>query len=225
MQYVQGEIETQRKSDGTLLHEQLIRMKPTTLNSLIRDIKRRKSLLASFSIVARFSKITIAGKPDAIFFLKSSPKYLIELKTTKGDTTRLWEDQATQVQVYRFILEEMGFDCSNLELVVIRKQMELSEMDRVSFLKESIKELLIGAPKLMRSKRGSTTHLVEYNRQEVLAKLNWAEAYWLSQREPIPTQNIAKCRSCEFNDVCTHSQTRAYGQKLNDLLFVRKKPH
>ena len=46
-----------------------------------------------------------------------------------------------------------------------------------------------------------------------IADLRWAEAYWLSQREPIPTLNTAKCRSCEFNDMCPCSLVRAQGQK------------
>jgi CRISPR/Cas system-associated exonuclease Cas4 (RecB family) len=216
MEYVHGEIETEAKTEGERLHEQLIQMSKTTRHDLIRSIKKRKILVASFPIYARFSGLAIVGVPDAVVFLKGTPTFLIELKTTKGDTSRLWKDQLLQAQIYGLILDEMGFDCSKLKLVIIRirRQNGSSEGHKERFLHESVRELLNGLDKTMTSKvDGSTTHIVEYSKQDVVGEFRWAEAYWLSQREPIPTQNIAKCRSCEFNDVCPHSMTRAHGQK------------
>jgi CRISPR/Cas system-associated exonuclease Cas4 (RecB family) len=190
-------------------------MTKTSLNDIIKGIKRRKLLVASFPIFARFSKLVISGVPDAIVFLKSSPAYIIELKTTKGETARLWKDQLVQVRVYGLVLEEMGFDCSKLKLVVIRirRQDDLSAQYKQNLLRTSITDLLKGGQKTAASKAESTTHIIDYDKQDVIADLRWAEAYWLLQREPIPTLNIAKCRNCEFNDMCPRSLIRAYGQK------------
>ena len=215
MEYLHGEIETEAKTEGEILHKQMIQMTKTTLGNLIKNIKKRKILVASFPIFARFSGLVIAGVPDAVVFLKGTPMYLIELKTTKGDTSRLWKDQLVQVGTYGLILEEMGFDCSKLKLVVIRirRQEELSAQYKQNLMRTSITDLLKGGQKTMTSKSESTTHVIDYDMQDVITDLKWAEAYWLSQREPIPTQNIARCRSCEFNDVCPYSLIRADGQR------------
>jgi CRISPR/Cas system-associated exonuclease Cas4 (RecB family) len=216
MEYLHGEIETEAKTEGERLHEELIQMTRTTRENLIKSIKKRKILVASFPIYAKFSGLVIVGVPDAIVFLRASPTYLIELKTTKGDTTRLWKDQLLQAQIYGLILDEMGFDCSKLKLVVIRIRRDngFSEAHRERFLRESVRELFNGLDKTTTSKvDGSTTHIVDYSKQDVVGEFRWAEAYWLSQRPPIPTQNIAKCRSCEFSDLCPRSLIRDQGQK------------
>ncbi len=216
MEYLYGDIETEAKTEGRRLHEQLIQMTKTTRDDLIKNIKKRKILVASFPIYARLSRLVIVGVPDAIVFLKGTPTYLIELKTTKGDTSRLWKDQLLQAQIYGLILDEMGFDCSKLKLVVIRirRQNGFSEGHKDKFLRASIRELLNGLDKTTTSEfDGSTKHIVDYRKQDVIGEFRWAEAYWLSQREPISTQNIAKCRSCEFNGTCPHSLILAHGQK------------
>lgn len=213
MEYLHGEIETEAKTEGDRLHEQLIQMTKTTRDDLIKNIKRRKILVASFPIFAKFSGLIIVGVPDAIVFLKSIPTYLIELKTTKGDASRLWKAQLLQAQIYGLILEEMGFDCSRLKLVVmrIRGQEGLSPQYRENFLRESVTRLLKSGHNSAMGKTDSTTHVIDYNKQDVIADLKWAEAYWLSQREPIPTQNISKCRSCEFNDRCPRNLVTGHG--------------
>lgn len=216
MEYLHGEIETEAKTEGQRLHEQLIQMTKTTREDLIKHIKKDKVLVASFPIHARFSRLTVVGIPDAIVFQKGTPTYLIELKTTKGDTSRLWKDQLLQAQVYGLILDEMGFDCSRLKLVIIRirRQSGFSESGRERFLRESVEGLLIGLEKTTTSRvDGSTTHVVDYSKDDVVPEFRWAEAYWLSEREPIPAQNIAKCRSCEFSNMCASSLIRDHGQK------------
>jgi hypothetical protein len=42
------------------------------------------------------------------------------LKTTSGDVSHLWRDEKVQARVYGLILDQMGFDCSRLKLVIVR---------------------------------------------------------------------------------------------------------
>jgi predicted RecB family nuclease len=216
MEYLHGEIQTEAKTEGERLHEQLIQMTKTTRADLIKSIKRKRVLVASFPIYAKLSGLVIVAVPDAIVFLNGAPTHLIELKTTKGDTSTLWKDQLLQAQVYGLILDEMGFDCSKLKLVVIRirRGSGFSDESKERFLNESIHELLNGLDRTTTSKvNGSTTHIISYSKQDVVGEFGWAQGYWLSQREPIPTQSIAKCRVCEFNEMCLQSLVRAHGQK------------
>jgi predicted RecB family nuclease len=216
MEYIHGEIETEAKTEGERLHEQLIQMTKTTRADLITSIKREKVLVASFPIYAKYAGLVIVGVPDAVVFLKGIPSHLIELKTTKGDTSVLWRDQLLQAQVYGLILDEMGFDCSKLKLVVlrVRRQNGFSDESKERFLNESIRELLNGLDKTTTNKAdGSTINIVSYSKQDMLSEFNWAQGYWLSQRGPQPSQSIAKCRVCEFSEMCPQSLARTQSQK------------
>jgi hypothetical protein len=48
-------------------------------------------------------------------------------------------------------------------------------------------------------------HVLSYNRGKVAEDVKWAMDYWLSKREPIPTRNASKCRSCEYALTCPKS--------------------
>ncbi len=206
MDYTHGEIETEAKSEGTEVHDKLIRMTKSTRSDLIDHIKSRELVIASFPIIAKFANLTIAGIPDAVVFRKGILRYVVELKTTAGDTSRLWRDQLVQARVYGLILNQMGFDCTALKLVIVRMQRRnsLSEEEERSFLHELVSELLIGrSPKLT----DSTVHTIAYDRKDAAADVDWAKNYWLSNREPVPTKLAGKCRACEFKDVCPFSLT------------------
>jgi CRISPR/Cas system-associated exonuclease Cas4 (RecB family) len=207
MEYAHGDVGTEAKLEGKVLHEKLIPMSKTTLDDIIRGIKRRKIFIATFPIFAKFSELILAGIPDALVFIRKLPVYLIELKTTKGDTSRLWKDQLVQARTYGLILEEMGFDCSRLKLVIVRiqRQGNIPENYKEGFLCSVLSELLHTGQRSTGKTEMSTTHLVDYSREDAIIDVNWAGAYWLSRREPIPTRNAAKCRACEFGQVCSHS--------------------
>ena len=206
MEYIHGDVETEATREGRILHQQLIQMKSITRDNLIKSIKKRKLVAASFPIFARFSGLVLAGLPDAVVFVKGVPTYLIELKTTKGDTSRLWKDQLVQVRIYGLILQEMGFDCSRLKLVVvrIRRQSNTTEQYKERFLQEMISNLLKQQAPVAKGGE-STTHIIDYSRQDTVANVQWVQTYWLSDRKPIPTSNPAKCKVCEFNRVCPSS--------------------
>lgn len=46
--FLHGEIETEEKAEGDLLHEQLLAMEPTTREKLIDGIEKRKLYVAAF---------------------------------------------------------------------------------------------------------------------------------------------------------------------------------
>jgi hypothetical protein len=57
-------------------------MKKTTLKNLVRNIQTKDLYTARFTILAPFSDMMLAGRPDAIVFVRRSPAFIIELKTT-----------------------------------------------------------------------------------------------------------------------------------------------
>lgn len=44
-----------------------------------------------------------------------------------------------------------------------------------------------------------------FRKAEIIKDLDWALDFWLSKREAIPTRNPAKCRVCEYNNLCSSS--------------------
>lgn len=208
--YVEGRVETELMQEGQELHQQLIPMQKSSLKRIVRGIKREPVFVASLPIVAEFSQLVLVGVPDAVVFVKGNPGFLIELKTTRGDTSRLWDDQIVQARVYGLILEQMGFDCSRLKLVIPRvRRTRQTRSWKNTFLNSVIQDLLkTGRPSQPRKRKESTIHIMDYNRAHAVADVKWAESYWLSRRQPIPSGSAAKCGICEYGEVCSNASMK-----------------
>lgn len=205
-EYRLGEVPTEGKEIGTDLHDAIFAMEPVKREDLIRHIEESPSLTASFGLHARVGGFPVAGVPDAVIFEKGRPRWVVELKTTAGDPSRLWPDQAMQVKIYGLLLERMGFDCSNLTLVLIRmKQSGHALSDRESLLLLVRTALMKEKTAELERKFAMKFFLLPYLGSEPETAITWAQDYWMEKREAIPTKVAGKCRSCEFNAVCAHS--------------------
>jgi hypothetical protein len=206
-EYTIGDIPTQVKDIGTYLHEEIFTMEPLDREQLIKHIEESPSLTASFHLYAEIGDLRVAGVPDAVIFEKSMPRWVVELKTTKGDPTKLWKNQEMQVRVYGLLLERMGFDCSNLTLALIRmKQRQVMTPQEKSALLLVIRlALLREETAFLEQKYEMNFFLMPHVGLEAENAIRWAQDYWLNKREAIPTKIEGKCRSCEFNNVCAHS--------------------
>ncbi len=208
--FLHGEIETEEKTEGDVLHEQLLAMQPTTREKLLEGIEKRKLYVASFPLIAEFGKLVLAGVPDAVVFQKSRPTFVLELKTTRGDATILYDGQRAQTMIYGLLLDQVAFDCKDLKLVVVKfkRQTPMSKKQKVEFLKV-LTGALVSESDL--SKFASTSnnqvvvHSFSYLREEAVRTLTKTEGYWLEERNPVPTSNPNKCRACEFRQVCPSS--------------------
>jgi hypothetical protein len=201
-----GEVPTEDKTVGTGMHDEIFAMEPVKREDLIRHIEESPSLTASFGLRAQVGALSVAGIPDAVIFERGRPRWVVELKTTRGDPSRLWPDQAIQVKIYGLMLERMGFDCSGLTLVLVR----MKQQDFSSAEKESMLILIKTALEREETVRLEARHemkffMMPYISSEPEAAIAWAQDYWLGRREAIPTRAEGKCRSCEFNGVCVHS--------------------
>jgi len=212
-EYTLGEIPTESKEIGSGLHDEIFAMEKLEREDLIRHIERDPSLTASFGLQAKVGELRVAGIPDAVIFETGRPKWIIELKTTRGDPTRLWRDQVIQMRVYGLLLERMGFDCSTLTLALIRmKQAGALNPDEKSALLPLIRlALLDQKTSALEAKHQMKFFLVPHVASEAENAIIWAQDYWLRRREAIPTTSEGKCRSCEFNDVCAHSLFKPNG--------------
>lgn len=208
-EYRLGEVPTEGKEVGTDLHDEIFAMEEVEQEDLIRHIEESPSLTASFGLYARIGNLRVAGMPDAVIFEKGKPRWIVELKTTRGDPARLWRDQAIQVKIYGALLEQMGFDCSDLMLALVRmKQQALTPPERESLLLLVKGALASEATAQLEARYGMKFFLLPHVRSEAEEAVTWAQDYWLRKREAIPTRVEGKCRSCEFNGVCVHSLSK-----------------
>jgi hypothetical protein len=166
----------------------------------------------------------LVGVPDAIVFVRGVPVFIIELKTTSGNVSYLWGHEKVQVGVYGLILDQMGFDCSKLKLVIIKQKRDVNLIDegyRERLLHEMLSTLLRKVkPNFPRDMMH--LHILGYNRGKVAEDVKWAMDYWLSKREPIPTRNASKCRSCEYALTCPKSLIKPKPDQSN--LEIYKEP-
>jgi CRISPR/Cas system-associated exonuclease Cas4 (RecB family) len=211
--FLHGEIETEEKTEGDQLHRELLAMKPTTRKRLVEEIEEKKLVVASFPLAGEAEGLVLIGVPDAVVFQEARPTHVIELKTTRGDPSILFDSQRAQVVIYGLLLEEVGFDCTKLNLSVLklRRATPMSEDEKVHFLDVTTRTLVSGEnlSALASSKRGQlVSHSFIYRRDEATKILGMTRGYWLEDRLPQPTDNPNKCRACEFKNVCPSSLVR-----------------
>ena len=201
-----GEIETEAKLEGEALHKALLKMRKTTFDAIISGIQTKAVYAAKFPLVAGLSGVLLVGVPDVVVFLRGRPAFVVELKTTRGDVSKLWRDQVAQVQVYGLLLDLMAFNCSELKLVVPRLKRDGLDYDRGK--KELLRRIIIA---LIKDSHGELekrycdnlrVHILQYDKQEAVNVVTWAQDYWLLRREAMSTKNPLKCKTCEFGDAC-----------------------
>jgi len=208
--YVHGEIETEEKTEGDALHQELLAMTPTTKKRLLDDIEKERLVVASFPLAAETDGLVLIGVPDAVVFQNGMPTHVIELKTTRGDASILYDGQRAQAVIYGLLLDQVGFDCKNLglEVVKFRRQTPLSDEQKGQFLDMLTTALVSGkelGALLPRAEGQVVRHSFAYRRDEALRILGQTQGYWLGERHAQPTSNPNKCKACEFRQVCPAS--------------------
>lgn len=157
--------------------------------------------------------MVLVGVPDAVIFQKGRPTHIIELKTTRGNPAILFDGQRAQAVIYGLLLDQVGFDCGGLNMVVLKlwRQTPMSAEQRSTFLDRLTSALFSGkdlSAQVSRAEGQLVPHSFTYRRDEAINVLNLTRGYWLEQRPPQPTSNPNKCRACEFRQVCPSSQAR-----------------
>ena len=207
-EFALGEVPTEAKETGTSLHDELMPTVPISRSEFAKMIGRKKPSLGVLHVWGAAQGIRLVGMPDHIVWAESRPLWLVELKTTRGDPSPLWQDQESQVRIYGLLLDLMGFDCSKMRLAVVRlKTNELDEAEKREWIVRVSSALLHGKVKDLEAKYGGImkAHLLEHDKKLAEAAIAMKAGYWLNQREPTSSTSVAKCRACEYNSVCQKS--------------------
>jgi hypothetical protein len=194
------------KKRGEELHDAILGIQKISYEEIISKIESLLTYTVSFPLVAKYRNVVIAGRPDVITFFHGKPIFVTELKTTYGNSLRIWKNQIIQAGIYAFLLDEMGFDCSRLQLVVLR--MKHDPHERI----EHKHELIYPIVSVLLNRRIKDLERIylgnmhceyySYSRKRIEKELDWALGYWLSERQPEQTTVPKRCDSCEFKRTC-----------------------
>jgi CRISPR/Cas system-associated exonuclease Cas4 (RecB family) len=203
-----GDIETPAKTRGSETHEKAAEDSEEISDDEFWEAleKGERQIIVESPFIGEAADFLIGGIPDAVLFDDGKPQLIFERKTTSRPDY-LYKNQRIQAWLYGFILDSLGFETDELEISILSHEQSL-DPDTGKELQQlviaSYEGWGIGEHELTESPK-AILHLSEFSKVEYLEDLNWALGYWRNDREPIPTKKAAKCRACEYNDVCPDS--------------------
>ena len=210
-EFALGKVPTEAKESGTALHEELMPTERISREEFADLVGGKEPSLAVLGVWGPSSGLKLVGTPDHIIWSEGRPIWVVELKTTKGDPAPLWEDQENQVRIYGLLLEKMGFDCSKMQLAVVRlKSGELSDDEKKDWIQRVSGALLEGKTKWLevRYPGKMKVHLLRHEPSKAEGAIASKAGYWLGTREPVPSLSVGKCRACEFGPSCPKSLSK-----------------
>lgn len=201
MQFLHGEVDTESKQIGTEAHDSLVaKSQKVTRDTLFREIYTQELVIAQeLLLISRYNDVILIGKPDAIVFYRSQPLLVIEYKFS--DSSIPYQNYHVQAHVYCTILEDMNFDTHQLFYAIaivppaLRNDQELFDKILVAVSQCGPKEAEFTV---------GQAHIYTYQYRPETAKraLDWALQYWQKVRDALPTTNINKCKTCEYQNEC-----------------------
>jgi PD-(D/E)XK nuclease superfamily len=210
-QYTLGEIPTEVKEEGSALHDELVPQKEISPQEFVSLVSRREPSFAVLKVWGTVGGLRVVGIPDHIVWSDCRPLWLVELKSTRSDPARLWEDQENQLRIYGLLLELMGFDCSRLKLALVRLNAGIiGDIDRRAWAATVSSALQEGKEKELedRFNGGMKVYLLRHDVRKATEAVLAKAGYWLNERAPTSSSSTGKCRACEYCDLCSKSLFR-----------------
>ena len=204
MQFLHGKIDTEPKQIGTEAHDLLLaKAEKTSREELFQRIYSGELVIPQeMSLLSRHQNLILAGTPDAIVFHRGIPLFLFEYKFSRSPIP--YDSYHVQAKVYGKILEGMDFDMSLLHYVIavvphdLRKDENLFEKIFKSVMKNGLKEARLKVGE-------ANVYVYPYRSEDAKTDIDWALDFWRGNRESIPTQNLNKCKNCEYKESCKSS--------------------
>ncbi|MDE1858708.1 MAG: PD-(D/E)XK nuclease family protein [Thaumarchaeota archaeon] len=210
-EFALGEVPTEAKDTGTALHDELMPTEAISKEEFAELVGRKEPSLAVLGVWGSAGGLKVIGTPDHVIWSEGRPLWVVELKTTRGDPTPLWEDQENQARIYGLLLERMGFDCSQLQLAVVRlKSGELGADEKKRWIAEVSGALLEVKTTWLEVRHPGRmkVHLLKHEPTKAEKAVASKAGYWLGEREATSSSSIGKCRACEYCSSCPKSLFR-----------------
>ena len=204
-----GDVPTPAKVRGTATHEAAAAAaEPISDEEFWAAMERGdRTILVESPLVSEAAEFLLSGIPDAVLFDDGKPQLLFERKTT-ARPDRLYKNQHFQAWLYGFMLDSLGYDTDELTVAILSHEQSLNATiatELQELVLNGYTEMSPGSHELMAASR-AVLHLSEFSIAEYIEDLDWALDYWRNDRDPMPTTVAAKCRACEYADVCAESR-------------------
>jgi CRISPR/Cas system-associated exonuclease Cas4 (RecB family) len=204
------------------VEQSAVAIEPAELQKRLR--RGETLILLEHSLRGIYKGLPIIGRADALRCTGRRVSRVVEYKVT--NTPRLFPSHQAQLRLYGFLLEQAGYDITNLTLICVfipSSQQEwiasLSHANTERFLDQvwSAADKIIAQKPIDKFsaygqvlvKRGIevTLGVFPYKEEKTIEELDFAVSYWLGKRAPIPTKQAGKCARCLYNaiDRCTEA--------------------
>ncbi|MFD1586757.1 PD-(D/E)XK nuclease family protein [Halorientalis brevis] len=205
-----GDIETLATARGSEIHETVADdAEPSDEDEFWAALERgERQVVLESPFLGEVDEFLLGGSPDAVLFEDQRPQLVVEHKTTSR-LDYLFKDQRVQAWLYGYILDSLGLETDSLTIAILRHEQSLDPIAAKNLQREVIREYDawdLGYTEL-HAEPEAGLHLSEYATADFIDDLEWALGYWRNERDPKPTMKPAKCRSCEYSEVCSASQT------------------
>lgn len=213
--YLYGQTETVEMSHGTEGHERLVEdFEKVSLEQVWEAVYAKGwNWVGEIPLIALYQDIALFGVADQILFIDGKPRMIFEFKFSKYHQP--FPSHEYQAQTYGLELHQLGFDTSWLFYAIVISPPEmLSNMGPLKALPrrifvEFLEQELFTHEKSTITYDSCDVYLYSFKAEKAQQDLEYVITYWKQEREPIPTDNPNKCKSCEFADKCPFSHKSA----------------
>jgi hypothetical protein len=138
---------------------------------------------------------------DEAWFRGGNVDLVVERKFS--NTLSVYNPYHVQAQLYCLGLGEMGFNNKSTRYKIIVLKRSCYECEKLSDRSCPIFSLDMAS---FHCEKGAVrTFSYPFVKDKIMKDLDWALDFWTNTRPAIPTKNPAKCRVCEYSQMCKSS--------------------
>ncbi len=147
--------------------------------------------------------LALAGKADGVLFKGGEPLVLLEYKFTRSKMA--YPSYHVQASTYGLILENMGFNTSNLRYAIIVA--DPRNRGNTKLREEALEAIKVndGSGEGVIRLDDAVVYVEKFDLAMAEQRLDWAIGYWLNRREAKRSENSHKCGCCEYHKECLSS--------------------
>ncbi len=154
--------------------------------------------LFEFSIGWKHNGIPIIGRIDEAWFRGGNVDLVVERKFS--NRPKVYRDHHLQAQLYCLGLREMGFDTDSTDYRIMLLKRSCRDCEKL--IKRSCPIFSVDRTGFHCDIGETIAFTYPFKEEEIVKDLDWALRFWLNERKAIPTKNRAKCRVCEYTNIC-----------------------
>ena len=166
-------------------------------------VKEREEaiFICEFKIAWIHKGIPIIGMVDEAWFRGGNVDLVVERKFS--NTLSVYSPYHVQAQLYCLGLGEMGFNNESTDYRIIVLKRSCHECERL--MNRSCSIFSLDRTEFSCDKGEAIAFTYPFDKGRIIGDLDWALDFWLNKRKAIPTRNLAKCRVCEYSEMCKSS--------------------